>query len=131
MDYPAILNLLQKDVPTLSGLWLFGSHAIGQTHADSDLDLALLADEPLDVVALWELSETLADIAQCPVDLLDLRAASTVMQYQIIMQGRRLWMRDVSAALYECFILSEKLALDEARAGRLADIQATGKVYGG
>jgi hypothetical protein len=53
------------------------------------------------------------------------------MQYQIITTGARLWERDLQAALYECAILSEKTALDEARAGLLADIEREGRVYGG
>lgn len=44
----------------------------------------------------------------CPVDLLDLRAASTVMQYQIIITGQRWWARDAQAPLFEVAILSEK-----------------------
>ena len=61
--------------------------------------------EPL---ALWALSGDLTDLAGCPVDLLDLRAASTVMQHQIITTGQRWWARDGQAALYEAAILSEK-----------------------
>ncbi|MEO7161227.1 MAG: nucleotidyltransferase domain-containing protein, partial [Polaromonas sp.] len=65
----------------------------------------------------------------CPVDLLDLRAASTVMQYQIITTGQRWWVSDAQAALYEAAILS-KTALDSARAGLLGDIQKRGSIYG-
>lgn len=71
------------------------------------------------------LSSELAATARCHVDLLDLRASSTVMQYRIITTGQRLWARDSQAALYESFILSQKTALDEARAGLLQDIQET------
>ena len=69
-------------------------------------------------------------MAGCAVDLLDLRAASTVMQYQIITTGQRWWASDVQAALFEAAVLSEKTALDTARAGLLADIQQRGTVYG-
>jgi len=58
-----------------------------------------------------------------------LRAASTVMQYQVITTGRRLWSAGLQADLFECFVLSEKTALDEARAPLLADIAATGRIY--
>jgi hypothetical protein len=83
--------------------------------------------EPL---ALWKLAGELADLAGCPVDLLDLRAASTVMQYQIITGGQRWWVKDAQVALFEAAMLSEKTALDTARAGLLGDIQKQGKVYG-
>jgi len=58
-----------------------------------------------------------------------MRAASTVMQHQILMTGRRLWARQPDADLFECFVLSEKTALDEARTGLLADIRERGKIY--
>ena len=61
--------------------------------------------------------------------MLDLRAASTVMQYQVLQGGLRLWVMPLEAGLFECFILSEKTALDEARSGLLADIYHEGRVY--
>jgi hypothetical protein len=76
------------------------------------------------------LSGDLADLAGCPVDLLDLRAASTVMQYQVITTGERWWAKDAQATLFESAVLSDKTELDTARAGLLADIQATGVIHG-
>lgn len=126
----ALLHRLQTAIPSLSAAYLFGSWAQGTAGPESDIDLAILADNPPDPVGLWTLAGELADVAGCPVDLLDLRAASTVMQYQIITTGERLWARDAQAALYESFILSEKTALDEARAGLLGDIGREGRIYG-
>jgi hypothetical protein len=62
--------------------------------------------------------------------LLELRAASTVMQYQVLTTGRRLWARDAEADMFECFALNEKLALELARADLLRDIELEGSVYG-
>lgn len=130
MNYAAILLQLQQSIPSLSALYVFGSQASGHAGPDSDLDLAVLADERIGAEKLWDLAAQLARIANCPVDLLDLRAASTVMQYRIITTGKRLWAKDSQAAVYESFILSAKTALDEARSGLLQDIQKTGTVYG-
>lgn len=130
MNLEAILAATREAIPSLSALYLFGSQASGDAGPESDLDLAVLADSPPDEVGLWQLSGQLADLAGCPVDLLDLRAASTVMQYRIITTGRRVWARDSDASLYESFILSDKTALDEARAGLLDDIRRTGTIYG-
>jgi len=110
-------------------IYAFGSQVQGNANAQSDLDLAVLVAGYADPVALWDMSGSLADVAGCPVDLLDLRAASTVMQYQVITTGRRLWSAGLPTDLFECFVLSEKTALDEARAPLLADIAATGKIY--
>lgn len=130
MNYTRMLEQLQTAIPSLSALYVFGSQATGDAGPESDLDLAVLTNEVLGTEKLWDLSSQLADIARCHVDLLDLRAASTVMQYRIITTGKCLWAKDSQAALYESFILSQKTALDEARAGLLQDIQKTGTVYG-
>lgn len=130
MNSTAILLHLQDCLPQLLAVYAFGSRIQGTARADSDLDLALLVPQYVDSLALWELASELAGIAGCEVDLVDLRAASTVMQYQIITTGQRWWAKDAQAALYEAAILSEKTALDSARAGLLEDIQQKGTVYG-
>ena len=86
-----------------------------------------------DVLAIYAFGSQLsnvAGIAGCMVDLLDLRAATTVMQYQVISTGLRLWSVGLQADLFECYVLSAKTALDTARAPLLADIAASGKVHG-
>ncbi|MBF0144560.1 MAG: nucleotidyltransferase domain-containing protein [Magnetococcales bacterium] len=128
--YSDLIHKVQMHQPDLLALYAFGSRISGGSAPDSDLDLALLVPGKADPVALWHLASDLADIAGCPVDLLDLRAASTVMQYRIITTGQRLWARDARAALYESFILSEKTALDEARAPLLAIIAKEGIIHG-
>ena len=130
MNRETILEMLQSRVPGLLAIYAFGSRPQGTAGPQSDLDLAVLVAGYADAVALWELSGELADLVACPVDLLDLRAASTVMQYQIITTGQRWWAGDAQAALYETVILSEKTALDTARAGLLDDIRKRGTIYG-
>ena len=123
------VGMLQHRVPGLLAVYGFSSRIQGTARADSDLDMAVLVAGYADVLLLWQLAGELADIAGCAVDLLDLRAASTVMQYQIITTGVRWWAKDAQAALFESAILSEKTALDTARAGLLGDIALRGSVY--
>ncbi|WP_020564580.1 type VII toxin-antitoxin system MntA family adenylyltransferase antitoxin [Methylosarcina fibrata] len=130
MKQRAIVECLQARLDNLLAVYAFGSRVQGTAGPESDLDLAVLVAGYADPLALWALAGDLADMAGCPVDLVDLRAASTVMQYQIITQGQRWWASDAQAALYEAAILSEKTALDTARAGLLNDIQNRGSVYG-
>lgn len=118
-----ILQLLQTSLPGLLAVHAFGSRISGQATATSDLDLAVLVAGYADPLQLWQLSSALAELAGCEVDLLDLRAASTVMQYQILSTGERWWAADVQADLFEAAILSEKTALDAAHAGPLDDIR--------
>jgi len=130
MHREPILQVLRSNVSNLLAVYAFGSRMQGTATLESDLDLAVLVAGYVQPLLLWELSGDLADLAGCSVDLLDLRAASTVMQYQIITRGERWWNKDGQAALFEAAILSEKTALDTARAGLLADIEKQGSVYG-
>ncbi len=129
MNQQIILKRVQDRLPDLLALYAFGSRIQGHASADSDLDLAVLVAGYADPL-LFDLAGELADVAGCAVDLLDLRVASTVMQYQIITTGVRWWQKDGQAALFEAAILSEKTALDEARSALINDIQQRGSVYG-
>lgn len=125
-----IVATIRARFPNAIAVYAFGSQIQGTAGPESDLDLAVLVAGYADPLVLWDAAGSLADVAGCPVDLLDLRAASTVMQYQVITTGQRLWAAGVQAGLFECFVLSEKTALDEARAPLLADIQSTGRIHG-
>ncbi len=128
-DGPLVRDILAA-IPDVLAIYAFGSRVDGTAHDESDLDLAVLVAGYADPVRLWMLAGDLAGKVHCDVDLLDMRAASTIMQHQILMTGRRLWARKLDADLFECFVLSEKTALDEARAGLLIDIRERGKIYG-
>lgn len=130
MNKAALLNLVETQLDGLLALYAFGSRIQGSATASSDLDLAVLVAGYADPVLLFDLAGQLADITGCPVDLVDLRAASTVMQYQIITTGERWWQKDAQAALFEAAVLSEKTALDTARAALIEDIQHRGSIYG-
>lgn len=125
-----VVTVLRQAFPSVLGIYAFGSRVQGTARADSDLDLAVLVAGYADPLQLWDWANQLAEKLDCAVDLLDLRAASTVMQYQVLTQGRRLWASEPAAGLFECFVLSEKIRLDAGRAGVLADIAQDGRVYG-
>jgi predicted nucleotidyltransferase len=125
-----VVRLLRSAFPEALGIYAFGSQVQGTAREDSDLDLAVLVKGYAEPLALWNLANALTNQVGCTVDLLDLRAASTVMAHQVLTQGRRLWGADPAAGIFEAFVLSEKTALDEARAGLLADIAKEGRVYG-
>ena len=130
MHRDQIVQTLQGRVPHLLAIYAFGSQIAGTAGPESDLDLAVLVAGYADPLTLFELAGDLADIAGFSFDLLDLRSASTVMQYQILITGQRWWAKDAQAGLFEAALLSEKTELDAARAGVLKDIQSTGVVYG-
>jgi predicted nucleotidyltransferase len=129
-EHGPIVAAVRAALPGALAIYAHGSRVEGTANAESDLDLAVLVAGYADPLTLWTLSGHLADLASCPVDLLDLRAASTVMQYRVLTTGRRLWAELPAADAFEAFVLSEKLALDTARAGLLEDIRERGTVYG-
>jgi uncharacterized protein len=130
MNSSHLANIIRERVGGLLAIYAFGSRIQGTAGPASDLDLAVLVAGYVDPLTLFDLSGELADVAGCPVDLLDLRAASTIMQYQVITTGERWWARDHQAGVFEAAILSEKTALDAARAGLLTEIRERGRVYG-
>jgi predicted nucleotidyltransferase len=125
-----VVQLLRTAFPQALAIYAFGSRVNGTAQADSDLDLAVLVPGYADPVQLWDVASQLADLVGCSVDLLDFRAASTVMQYQVLQESRLLWATQPAAGLFECFVLSEKLDFDAARSGLLADIAKRGSIYG-
>lgn len=130
LNRDAIVQTLRERLPRLMGIYAFGSRVQGRARPDSDLDLAVLVAGYADAVQLFELAGELADLAGCPVDLVDLRAASTVLQHQILVKGQRWWVQGTEPGIFEAAMLSEKTALDAARAGLMADIAKRGVVHG-
>jgi uncharacterized protein len=82
----AVQRILQA-LPSTMAIYVFGSRASDDSTDQSDLDMAVLVAGYAEVVALWSLASDIAVEINCDVDLLDMRAASTVMQYQILSKG--------------------------------------------
>jgi len=78
------------------------------------------------------LQERLADQLHSDVDLVDLRAASTVMRAQVLASDRVLYEADTNVRQrFEMHALSMYADLNETRAAILKDIHRRGQVYGG
>jgi len=131
IDRAAVVETLRTRLgERLLGVYAFGSQVSGQRRPDSDLDLAVLLTGKADPVALWNLAQEIAAQIDVDVDLVDLREASTVLQYRVVTTGEHWWVRDMQVGLFEAFVLNQKTTLDEARAPLLADIQREGRVHG-
>lgn len=125
-----LLTLLESRLGPVQAVYLFGSSAHGDATAESDVDLAVLLPSPMSDQQRWELIQELGVLYGRDVDLLDLRAASTVMRHQVTHTARRLYASDPRAVEdFEDFALSDYVRLNEERAGILADIAARGSVY--
>ena len=111
--------------------YLFGSAARGEDGPESDLDLAFLAERPVHSVERFNVQEAVAARVGRDVDLVDLPAASTVMQAQVVSTGRVVLEADpAERARFETVVYSSYAILNEERAGILADFAARGTVCG-
>jgi uncharacterized protein len=112
-------------------LVLFGSEARGDATPHSDLDVAILAGRPLPRDRVAEARSDLEVATGRDVDLIDLRAADTTLQHQVVQTGQMLHAaRDKQAEAFRDFVLRDYVSLNEARAGILADVRARGRIHG-
>ena len=129
MNKSAIIKSIQAQLPEALAIYAFGSQIHGTNTSSSDLDLAVLVPGYTDPLALWQLANQLANQLEFEVDLLDFRAASTIMQNQILHTGERWWHLDSQADAYEAAVLSEMTNLKAARGKLLATIAESGTIY--
>ncbi len=69
---------------------LFGSVASGAATAQSVLDLAVIAETPLEVAEKIQIIEALAMATGRPIDLVDVHAAPEPVLGQVLKHGRRI-----------------------------------------
>ena len=81
--------LAARREPALRLALLFGSRASGRAGADSDVDLAVLADRPLDAAERESLREATMEAFGVPLDLVDLYRAPYPVTGEAL-GGRRL-----------------------------------------
>ncbi len=125
------MRTVREIAPAAIAVYLFGSAASGTNRPDSDVDVAILLTESLDPVTRFDMQERLASVLARPVDLVDLRSASTVMAMQVITTGRVLHESDPSArGLFEDRVFGAYVRLNEERRGILDRVAAEGTVYG-
>ncbi len=127
-----IRTFLKENISGLLGIYLFGSRAQGRETAQSDWDVAFLTryDQKLSVLERWKLQEKLAAKLNRDVDLVDLRSVSTVMQFQVLSTGCRIYCKnEESCGVFEMLTYSFYQRLQEERKDILSQIKETGQVY--
>jgi predicted nucleotidyltransferase len=124
-------RILRDGWPGLVAVYLFGSRARGDATAGSDYDLAVLGQRPIDALLRWELQGKLAVALHAEVDLVDLRAASTVLRAQIVGTGVAVCVTDPGEqSRFEMTALAAYARLNEERAGIVRDAQERGTIHG-
>ncbi|MBP6218628.1 MAG: nucleotidyltransferase domain-containing protein [Oligoflexales bacterium] len=124
-DYGVVIEMLQRACPRLISIYAFGSYGTKDQNKESDIDVAFLTHEELSSLERFELQEKIASIYSRDLDLIDIRLVSTVFQFQIISQERRIFCSDeIQACEFEAAVLSDYLRLQEERKDILLDFVA-------
>lgn len=121
--------------PETQVIYRFGSAGSDYERPDSDIDLALLLPpaeaKKAGSLALSALHLELESSLGKAVDLINIRAAATVFQKEIVMGGERIYCSDPGIAdEFEMLVLSLYVKLNEERAEILAEGLRSGRFYG-
>lgn len=92
-DLEAVSELLKRFDP-IRVAWVFGSAAEETLTKTSDLDVAVLGDEPLRASFKKELISELGRAFGRPIDLVDLQARGGPIMGQVLHRGEMLFCRD-------------------------------------
>ena len=129
MSPDTAVPILERLIPGLAAVYVFGSVARGDARADSDLDLAIVVDGPLAPGLREEVRLAVEDGLGIDVDLVDLATASPILGREVLREGRRLAaFRPFIADLAEVRMMRDYEDLKERRRGIEADIARRGRV---
>jgi predicted nucleotidyltransferase len=118
---------LRALLPSVLGIYVYGSVARGDARPDSDLDLAVLLPEDQSIPP--DVALEMATFDDYPVDFVDLREVGAFLQREILYRGEQIFRADdLNVPLAECDILRVALWHVESVQPYLEDILRTGRV---
>lgn len=129
MEIETAIPIIVGHEPKVQAVYLFGSFGTESERSDSDVDLALLLPVGArDSLAASALAGALAQTLGREVDLINIRAANTVFQKEIVMSDRRIYCADPAAAdEFEMMVISSYQKLNEERREIIEDGLAEGR----
>jgi len=107
IDSKIINQTLKQYIPNLKAIYIFGSFAQNQQNSSSDLDIAILADKKLNNIKRWEIATKLANKLNIDIDLVDLLEANTILKFQIISKGKRIYGEGFEIEKFEMIAISQ------------------------
>lgn len=109
---------------------IFGSAARGRMRTASDIDVAYLNHQDVSAYDLFMIAQELAGIVGRDVHLIDLRRASTVLQAQIISQGKIILdLEPLKRQEFFILTLKQYARLNEERAPVLVKVKERGSIF--
>jgi uncharacterized protein len=138
MDKESTTEFIIKTVahyyPSVQGIYLFGSYQTDTEWPDSDVDVAVLLPYPdakyERLMVVSKCRYWLEDILKKDVDLVNIRLASTVFQFQIVSTGRLIYTADERAVNeFEMLAISLYQKLSEERRDILEKFYETRRAY--
>lgn len=125
-----IIEYLTKELGAIL-IIVFGSIVTNKSHAQSDIDIALISDTKHSSMEIYSAAQDLANLIKRDVDLINLTEVSPVMQAQIITKGKIIFDENPRFR-QEFFILALKkyARLNEEREVVINKIKERGRVYG-
>ncbi len=128
---PLIKKTILAKLPDVQAIYRYGSGGSMYERKDSDIDIAILANQILSFQETTELAAILTGLTGRDIDLHDMRNLPVTLRVQIVLQGTRLYCAEpVVAESYESHTLSDYVRLNEERRLILKDIQQREQIYG-
>lgn len=133
MQNDQIVQVIQTFYPDVQGIYLFGSHGSVYERTDSDIDIAVLLPiitaKQAGNIAYGKCWMALNELLEKPVDLINLRLANTVFQYEIINSGEIILDTNPTAvAEFEMMCISFYQKLNEERREIISEIIRTKQI---
>lgn len=87
LDLDALRKVFQA-YPEIQAVYLFGSHATGRLHFESDVDLALVPANPAARIRKLDILTDLARAGFCEVSLVFLDTTDAVLRFEAVRHNR-------------------------------------------
>ena len=128
---PGIVETVLSCLPDVLGIYRYGSAGSEFERADSDLDIAVLAEHKLGFEECLNLATQLSRLVGRDVDIVDMRTIPVTLRVQIAASAARLYASDVSrTGEFESRAFSDYARLNEERRAILDDVRRRGRIYG-
>lgn len=84
-----------KSNTNIVAAWFIGSYGTADQTEDSDIDIALLFDKPVDILAEMDISCKISEIVEFDnIDTINLLCAPITLKFKVIDEGRSIYEKD-------------------------------------